>query len=137
MELSNISAVSYTNSIIPGVNNTTVFRTPGGEDDHLMGTYLADYEHLDALAISIKEGRNFSRDFSSDSSAVLVNEATVVEMGWDNPIGEKLWRFGEDEEGSPWIPLHVDRGYGSSESTVTVTTIASTINSLTTSPRSQ
>jgi putative ABC transport system permease protein len=98
MELSNISAVSYTNSIIPGVNNTTVFRTPGAEDDHLMGTYLADYEHLDALAISIKEGRNFSRDFASDSSAVLVNEATVVEMGWDNPIGEKLWRFGENEE---------------------------------------
>jgi hypothetical protein len=28
--------------------------------------------------------------------------------------------FGEDEEGSPWEPLHVERGFGSEESTVTV-----------------
>jgi len=98
MELSSISAASYTNSIIPGVNNTTIFRTPGAEDDHLMGTYLADYEHLNALGISLAEGRNFSRDFGSDSSAILVNEATVLEMGWENPIGEKLWYFGDFEE---------------------------------------
>lgn len=98
MVLSNISAASYTNSVIPGVNNTTVFKTPGSEIDHIMGTYLADYEHLGALGLSLAEGRNFSRDFASDSSAVIVNEATVKEMGWENPIGEKLWFFGETEQ---------------------------------------
>jgi putative ABC transport system permease protein len=95
MGLSDIATASYTNCIIPGVNNTTVFRTPGAEIDHLMGTYLADYEQLKALGFELAEGRNFSRDFSSDSTAVLVNEATVKEMGWENPIGEKLWYFGD------------------------------------------
>jgi putative ABC transport system permease protein len=95
MGLSGITTASYTNSIIPGVNNTTVFRTPGAEIDHLMGTYLADYEQLQALGLELAAGRNFSRDFASDSTAVLVNEATVKEMGWENPIGEKLWYFGD------------------------------------------
>jgi putative ABC transport system permease protein len=95
MGISGITAASYTNSIIPGVNNTTVFRTPGAEIDHLMGTYLADYEQLEALGLELAEGRNISRDFASDSTAVLVNEATVKEMGWENPIGEKLWYFGD------------------------------------------
>ncbi len=95
MALSSISAASYTNSVLPGVNNTTVFKTPGSEIDHLMGTYLADYEHIQALGLSLAAGRNFSREFASDSLAVLVNEATVAEMEWDNPIGEKLWYFGD------------------------------------------
>jgi hypothetical protein len=47
--------------------------------------------------------------------------------------GKYTFCFGEDEEGSPWLPLHVERGFDPSESTVTVTTIASTVNSLTTS----
>ena len=98
MSLSNISAASYTNSIIPGVNNTTVFKTPNSDIDHIMGTYLADNEHLQALGLSLAEGRNFSHDFPSDSLAVLVNEATVAEMGWENPIGEKLWYFGDYEQ---------------------------------------
>lgn len=98
MSLSNISTASYTNSVIPGVNNTTVFKTPGSEVDHIMGTYLADYEHLEALGLTLAEGRNFSREFASDSLAVLVNEATVKEMAWKNPIGEKLWYFGDSEQ---------------------------------------
>jgi len=98
MAMSGISAASYTNSVIPGVNNTTVFRTPGNEVDHLMGTYLSDYEHLDALGLTLATGRNFSPDFASDSLAVLVNEATVTEMEWENPVGEKLWYFGDHEQ---------------------------------------
>ncbi len=93
MSLSSVSAASYTNSVIPGVNNTTVFKTPGSEIDHLMGTYLADYEHLQALGLSLASGRNFSREYASDSLAILVNEATVKEMDWENPIGEQLESF--------------------------------------------
>ena len=98
MALSSISSASYTNSVIPGVNNTTVFKTPGSEIDHIMGTYLADYEHLEALGLTLAAGRNFSRAFASDSLAVLVNEATVKEMAWENPLGEKLWFFGGGSE---------------------------------------
>jgi putative ABC transport system permease protein len=96
MNLSGIMAASYTNSTIPGVNNTTVFRTPGSDTDHIMGTYLSDYEHMAALGLTLAKGRNFSREFASDSLAVLVNEATVAEMAWENPLGEKLWYYGDN-----------------------------------------
>lgn len=36
--------------------------------------------------------------------------------------------FGEDEEGSPWTPIHVDEGFRREDSAVTVTAINSTVN---------
>ncbi|MVM33795.1 FtsX-like permease family protein [Spirosoma sp. HMF4905] len=38
----------------------------------------------------IKEGRDFSTDFASDSSGVIVNEAAVNYMGMKQPIGETI-----------------------------------------------
>jgi putative ABC transport system permease protein len=98
IRLSSVSAASYTNSVVPGVNNTTVFRSPGSDIDHIMGTYLTDYDHLNAMDLKLAEGRNFSPEFPSDSLAIMVNEATVKEMEWENPIGEKLWFFGDGEQ---------------------------------------
>ncbi|MEP7109987.1 MAG: ABC transporter permease [Ferruginibacter sp.] len=39
---------------------------------------------------SIKEGRDFSRDFSTDSGAVIVNETGAMITGLKNPVGEKI-----------------------------------------------
>jgi len=36
----------------------------------------------------IKEGRNFSRDFKSDSLAFIINETAARYMGLENPVGE-------------------------------------------------
>ena len=41
--------------------------------------------------------------------------------------------FGEDEENSPWAPLHVERGFDAAQSTVTVVSVNSTLNILTSS----
>ena len=41
----------------------------------------------------MKSGRFFSRDFPSDSNAVIVNEAAVKDLGWDQPLEEKLLDF--------------------------------------------
>ena len=94
---STVVATSYTNNVFPGVNNTTVFREYGGDVDHIMGNYYGDYDHVDALGYSLVEGRGFSREFPSDSTGALVNEAVVKEMGWENPIGEKIVFSGNDE----------------------------------------
>jgi putative ABC transport system permease protein len=93
----NIAAASYSNSVIPGVNNTTIFRKPESEEDHIIGAYFADYEQVDVMGFELVAGRNFSRDFASDSTAMLVNEAIVKAMGWEDPIGEKLISFNGPE----------------------------------------
>jgi putative ABC transport system permease protein len=66
--------------------------------DRGVDLYNADYDYLDALGMTIVEGRNFSRDVASDTTyAVLVNEAMVKRMAWDNPLGKKFVVEGDDK----------------------------------------
>lgn len=97
-QLGNVSHVSYTNNRFPGVNNTTVFRAGGSEQDHIMGVYYADYDHQQVMRFELKEGRYFSSDFPSDTTAILLNEAAVKEFGYQNPIGEEILYREEGEK---------------------------------------
>lgn len=49
-----------------------------------------DTDFLDVFGMRIAEGRNFSQEFPTDKQAVLVNQALIREVGWENPIGRKL-----------------------------------------------
>jgi putative ABC transport system permease protein len=52
---------------------------------------VIDQDYLPTFKIPITQGRNFSKDFPSDSSqSVMVNEAFVKEAGWKNPIGQTV-----------------------------------------------
>ena len=56
--------------------------------------YAVDFDFFSTMGIEIVEGRDFSREFSTDSTlAVLVNEAMVERMSWADPIGKKV-QFG-------------------------------------------
>ncbi|MCE7864141.1 MAG: ABC transporter permease [Bacteroidetes bacterium CHB5] len=88
-----IVKTSFTNNVFPGVNNTSVFLAEGSEQEHIMATYGADYDHLDILKLELAQGRFFSKDFLSDSTACVLNEAAVRELGWENPLTEKLISF--------------------------------------------
>lgn len=84
------TSASYTNNHFPGINNTTVFKTPGDKKDYILGKYFADYDHAETMGFEMAEGRYYSRDFPSDSLAVVINEAAVREIGWENPLNEYL-----------------------------------------------
>jgi putative ABC transport system permease protein len=93
-----ITKLSYVNNSFPGVNNTTVFREPGSEQDHIMGVYSADYDHQEVMKFEMKEGRYFSRDFPSDSLAIILNEAAVREFNFADPLqGEILYNDNGDQ----------------------------------------
>jgi putative ABC transport system permease protein len=89
-QLTGITKISYTNNTFPGVNNTTVLKTAGSEQDHIMGVYYADYDHQDVLKFELKDGRYFSKEFATDSLAILLNEAAAKEFGFENPVGEEV-----------------------------------------------
>jgi putative ABC transport system permease protein len=59
-------------------------------------TVATNYDYVKTMGIKIKEGRDFSRDFVSDSSGVILNEAAVKRMGLKHPIGEIL-KWGRKE----------------------------------------
>jgi putative ABC transport system permease protein len=98
-----IASSSYTNNVFPGVNNTTVFRAAGTTQDHIMGSYFADYSHMDVLRMTLAEGRYFSKDFPSDSSACVINEAALKELGWTTAVNQKLTTF----NGEKPLDMHV------------------------------
>ncbi|MBK7872150.1 MAG: ABC transporter permease [Saprospiraceae bacterium] len=51
---------------------------------------FADEQIVEVLELEIVEGRNFSKDLASDSSAFLINETAAKALGWDKPIGRQL-----------------------------------------------
>ncbi|MEP6712016.1 MAG: ABC transporter permease [Ferruginibacter sp.] len=61
--------------------------------------YHVDYDYLRTLNITVLQGRNFSKDFPTDSSGVVINEAAVRELGWSgtNPVGKSIVRSGQKE----------------------------------------
>ncbi|WP_369822729.1 ABC transporter permease [Spirosoma sp. 209] len=57
--------------------------------------YFVDEDYLPTLGIGLAQGRNFSKAFPSDSSAILINEAAARQFGWKNPIGQRLKTAGD------------------------------------------
>lgn len=96
MSDSRVMAASYSNFTIPGTNNVTVFQRPDRENDYLMAMYYADYDHKDALGFTLKDGRYFSRDFPTDTSGIVINEAAVREMSLEEPVGKEIYYPGEE-----------------------------------------
>ena len=62
-----------------------------GKQEIVFTMDIIDQEYLSTFKIPLIKGRNFSKDFPSDSSqSVMVNEAFVKEAGWKNPIGQTV-----------------------------------------------
>jgi len=56
-----------------------------------MQTWTVDYDYLKTMGISLAKGRNFSKEFGTDSSAVIINETTAKFLAYDDPIGKKIY----------------------------------------------
>jgi len=72
--------------------------TPEGEDgvDQQIFLNLIDHDFINTYKMEVIKGRNFSPDFPSDSSAILINERAANKFGWigdseeTNPIGKYI-----------------------------------------------
>jgi putative ABC transport system permease protein len=50
-----------------------------------------DYDYFPVMEIPVVQGRNFSREHRTDQSrAVILNQAAVNALNWDEPIGRKF-----------------------------------------------
>ncbi|HEX8041079.1 MAG TPA: FtsX-like permease family protein, partial [Chryseosolibacter sp.] len=77
-------AASFSNNLPPRVTWTSAFRKGGSEQDFLLHVYHVDYDHLKTMGYQMAEGRFFSRDFKSDSTAIILNETAYKQMGFAN-----------------------------------------------------
>ncbi|MCO4291838.1 ABC transporter permease [Solitalea sp. MAHUQ-68] len=58
-----------------------------------------DYEYLKTLGMQLSAGRNFSKDFGADSSAIIINESTAQILGYKDPIGQKVYTLQDTQTG--------------------------------------
>ncbi|MCA6073979.1 ABC transporter permease [Fulvivirga sedimenti] len=62
-------------------------------EDKTAYVFGVDPNYIPLLNIEILEGRNFDPAIASDSNALIVNESLVRDLGWEDPLAERLnWR---------------------------------------------
>ena len=64
-----------------------------GKDPGITVTFadgIVGYDFVNTMNLKLKNGRDFSKDFGTDSTGFLVNEAAVNKMGFKNPVGQTL-----------------------------------------------
>jgi putative ABC transport system permease protein len=58
----------------------------------IMTDFYVDQNYIPTLGMSMASGRNFSPDFPTDSTAVIINETAAKLLGFKNPMNEILYR---------------------------------------------
>jgi putative ABC transport system permease protein len=60
--------------------------------------WRVDQDYIKTFRLHVQQGRGFSSDFPSDSSAVVLNQTGALRLGLGNdPIGKKITSFGDDD----------------------------------------
>ncbi len=102
-ENKNVVATSISRSVpgLPFMDGTEIYpknENGNGKEIHA-NIYHVDDDYLKTLGIHIIKGRNFSKDFPTDSSGVVINQAMVEELGWSgtNPIEKTIVRSGQQQ----------------------------------------
>ena len=79
-------------SSLPGMNNYfgVSWQQKGSTEPMTGRGIITDDAHAPTLGLEIKEGRFFSKSYSTDSLSVVLNEKAVTELGLKNPVGTQL-----------------------------------------------
>jgi putative ABC transport system permease protein len=80
-----------------GTQGTMTVADTNEEVKLMMRHSYVDFDYIETMQMKIMQGRNFSRDYSTDTTAVIINETAVRELGWSDPVG-KQFQWGEEGE---------------------------------------
>lgn len=76
-----------------GINSTSTGFDWEGKNPQVPAEFpvtAVSYDYGRTVGWEVSAGRDFSRDFSTDSSAVIINEAAARFIGFDQPIGKRI-----------------------------------------------
>jgi len=60
------------------------------EDDIIVGFTFADEDYIETMGMQMADGRFFSKDIQSDTTAVVINETAAKAFSLENPVGRWL-----------------------------------------------
>ncbi len=85
------------------ISNNSIFPDKNPQSEYItsLSWYYIDHDYIKTMGMEIVEGRDFSRAFATDSSAMIINEAAAEYFEFykdgGSPIGKILSQFGEDD----------------------------------------
>jgi putative ABC transport system permease protein len=90
-------------------NNNNALAYPERHDNQMMKTveYHVDENYIPTFNMEMAAGRNFSKDFATDSLSMIINESAAKAFGWSivNAVGKTIIRQNSDRGTN--IPFHV------------------------------
>jgi putative ABC transport system permease protein len=94
-------------------NDNSYFKSSimDAKDGMDMQAWRVDYDYIKIMGMQIAKGRNFSRDFGGDSSAVIINETAARLLAYDDPIGQKLYGPGENNQPMAYTIIGVVKNF--------------------------
>jgi putative ABC transport system permease protein len=113
---------------IPGIENATItsnIPTATGFDQEgwfrdatfdvtkavIMTDFYIDENYVPTLGMDMTSGRNFSKDYPSDSAGIILNEAAVHLLGLKKPLGETMYRPGDNSSAIPFRVVGVVKDF--------------------------
>lgn len=109
---------------LPGVDNATLtgyLPTDGWRNENpvfidptldqkravSMQTWDVDEQYIPTLGMELVTGRNFSKDFPTDSTGIIINEAALRLLGFTDPIGKMLYYLPDLNKKDKIAKLHI------------------------------
>jgi putative ABC transport system permease protein len=106
-KLSPVVNVSLAGFLPAGISRKSVDGVQVKNGSHIVNhrtkSYYIDEAYLPTLGMKIVQGRNFSKAFPTDNTAILINEAAAKAYGFKNPVGEQVSLTGDGSDGSKKI----------------------------------
>lgn len=112
-----VTSVTRSNGQITQTNSHNFLSWPGKPEDRkvIFTTITCEYDYAKTMGIEMVMGRDFSKEFASDSNAIVVNKTALELMDLENPIGTNLDLWGRKMKligviddvlmGSPYEPV--------------------------------
>lgn len=98
VQIEKMAAASFINGVAG--NQSTIFVDDTSAAKLMVRFGYVDEDFFSLMEIPLVSGRYFSKDYPNDAAeSVILNEAAVQFLGWENPIGKRFKTFGIDSTG--------------------------------------
>lgn len=99
LDIPGVIAVSATNQNPISIGSNTGDVNWKGKEANasiLVDVMDTDYDFINLMGITLKEGRDFSKNFGTDTAAFIINEEAARQMNMEKPVGQwlELWEEG-------------------------------------------
>lgn len=93
-----VKSICKSNSPVTSIfsNQDVKWQGMPGDTRVAFSTIATEYDYTETMGVKMILGRDFSRDFPSDSSGVVINQAALKMIGFEEPLGQKL-EWGGDQ----------------------------------------